>query len=98
MFINTHKHNDIQDIKDTQLKLNRNIETIKHLHHCMGHRSVRRLIALKKHGKAIAANFPSQMLKEYNYICPICLTSNKRRKTLTGSIKINPDLIPKFKK
>jgi uncharacterized protein (DUF2225 family) len=64
----------------------------------MGHRSVRRLIALKKHGKTIAANLPSQMLKEYNYICPICLTSNKRRKTLTGSIKINPDLIPKFKK
>ncbi len=98
MFINTHKHNDIQDIKDTQLKLNRNIETIKHLHHCMGHRSVRRLIALKKHGKSITAKLPSQMLKEYNYSCPICLDLNKWRKTLPGSIKIDPDLIPKLKK
>jgi hypothetical protein len=80
------------------LKLNRNIEAIKHLHHCMGHRSAKRLIALKKHGKAIAANLPSQMLKEYNYSCPICLASNKRRKTLPGSIKIDPALIPKFKK
>ena len=64
----------------------------------MGHRSVKRLIALKKHGKAIADNLPSQMLKEYDYSCPICLDSNKRRKTLPGSIKIDPDLIPKFKK
>ncbi len=55
-------------------------------------------IALKKHGKAIAANLPSQMLKEYNYIYPICLTSNTRSKTLSGSIKIDPDLIPKFKR
>ena len=66
--MSTQTHNDIQDIKATQLKLNRNIEAIKHLHHCMGHRSAKRLIALKKHGKAIAANLPSQMLKEYNYI------------------------------
>ena len=65
--ISTHKHDDIQDIKVTQLKLNRNIEAIKHLHHSMGHRSVKRLIALKKHGKVITANLTSQMLKEYNY-------------------------------
>jgi hypothetical protein len=28
----------------------------------------------------------------------VCLASNKRHKTLSGSIKIDPALIPKFKK
>ncbi len=64
----------------------------------MGHRSAERLIAFKKPGKTITANLRSQMLKEYNYRCPICLTSNKWSKTLPGSIKLDPVLIPKFKK
>ncbi len=46
---------------------------------------------MKKHGKVIPANLPSQMLKEYNYRCPICIASNKRR-------KLDSVLIPKFKK
>ena len=65
----------------------------------MGHRSAKRLIALKKHGKAIAVNLPSQMLKEYNYSCPICLASKKRRKILSGSTQVDPAIfVPTFRK
>ena len=83
----THTHDDTQNISSTHLKILRHVEVVKQFHRRMGQRTSKHLIQLKKHNKATAAHLPSQMLREYEYICPICLASNKRRKTLPGSIK-----------
>jgi hypothetical protein len=91
MNTNAHTNDNTTNISSTHLKLLRHVESVKQRHRRMGHRSVKHLIQLKKHNKATAAHLSSQMLREYEYICPICLVSNKRRKTLPGSIKLESE-------
>jgi hypothetical protein len=76
----------------THLNTLQHAEAVKQLHHSMGHRSVKRLIKLKKHNKATATRLPSQMLREYEYICPICLASISDERHCQAPQKWNPKL------
>jgi hypothetical protein len=46
---------------------------------------------IEKHNTGMAAQLPTQMLREYEYIRPICLASNKSRKTLPVKVTKDPD-------
>ena len=62
----------------------RQIEAIRRLHRSCGHRSIKRLISLKRRGNIKAANLPSHFLKEFKVECPICMASSRKRKKLPG--------------
>ena len=62
----------------------RQIEAIRRLHRSCGHRSIKRLINLKRRGNIKAANLPSHFLKEFKVECPICMASSRKRKKLPG--------------
>ena len=84
----THTHDNTQNISSTRLKILRHAEAVKQFHRSMGHRSVKRLIQLKKHNKATAAHLPSQMFREYEYICRSKgLVLNMQLKTPTISVE-----------
>ena len=54
------------------------------LHEACGHRSVKRLINLKRLGRIKAANLPSHFLREFKKQCPTCLATSRKRKALPG--------------
>ncbi len=57
-------------------------EAIKRLHEACGHRSVGRLINLKRLGRSMAANLPSHFLREFKKQCPTCLATSRKTKAL----------------
>ena len=63
---------------------NRQLEAIEKLHESCGHRSVKRLIHLKRLGRIKAANLPSYFLREFKKQCPTCLVTSRKRKAMPG--------------
>ena len=71
------------------------LEVIKRLHESCGHRSVKRLINLKRLGRIKEADLPNHFLREFKKQCPTCLTTYRKRKALSGvaaDIKENQEL------
>ena len=62
----------------------RQLEAVMRLHEACGHRSVKRLINLKRLGRIKAANLPSHFLREFKKQCPTCLATSRKRKALPG--------------
>jgi hypothetical protein len=63
---------------------NRQLEAIEKLHESCGHRSVKRLILLKRICRIKAANLPSHFLREFKKQCPACLANSRKKKELPG--------------
>ena len=85
----THTHDNTQNISSTRFKILTHAEGIEQLHCSMGHRSVKGLIQLKKHNKAIVLLYRQGCyLREDEYICrSMGLVLNTRLKTPTGSVE-----------
>ncbi len=63
---------------------NRQAETVEKLYESCGHRSVKRLINLKRLGRIKAAKLPSHFLREFKKQCPTCLVTSRKRRAMPG--------------